>query len=466
MVDLTTKLGPLSIKNPFIVGGGPLTGTADHIRKCIDAGFGALVTKTASTPWFLRRYPRPLYKLVDYRENHSNSHYIPDDYTWMHREHNSVYHPLKFAKIIEQVADYAREKDCAIIGSFAARWMEEWEGIAIAYEKAGCTALELNFCCPFPPEGLTKNPEEAHIGIHFTRNPEEGAKVLRRLRNVVKIPMFAKLSPDGGDFGRMTKVFAEAGAAGVTMFANNKNLRVDIETGKPILYGPTAATGPWAKAQTLRWLAEIAPNTGEMGIMGGRGASTWEDAVEFLMCGASAIQYCSSIIIRGVQSVRGLIAGLTEYMERRGYKDIARIQGAALKHIYKNQDLIDKVKALYAEVDLHKCVGCSRCTEVCCFDAIKFFRKAIIKKENCAGCSLCSQVCASHAIQMHERDNDEDHFRAMFSGHPELAPKDFFDMEEENYFPMPAHGASLEASASQPAESEASSCGQCTNAND
>ena len=88
MVDLTTKLGPLSIKNPFIVGGGPLTGTADHVRKCIDAGFGALVTKTASTPWFLRRYPRPLYQLVDYHENHSNSHYIPDDYTWMHREHN------------------------------------------------------------------------------------------------------------------------------------------------------------------------------------------------------------------------------------------------------------------------------------------------------------------------------------------------------------------------------------------
>jgi hypothetical protein len=67
---------------------------------------------------------------------------------------------------------------------------------------------------------------------------------------------------------------------------------------------------------------------------------------------------------------------------------------------------------------------------------------------------------------MHERDNDEDHFRAMFSGHPELAPKDFFDMEEENYFPMPTHGASAEAPASQPAETEVSSCGQCENAHD
>ncbi len=433
MADLSTKLGPLTIKNPFVVGGGPLTGTADHIKKCIDAGFGALVTKTASTPWFLRRYPRPLYKLVDYKIDNNNSYYMSESYTWMHREHNSVFHPLKFARIIEQVADYAKEKNCAIIGSYAGRWMEEWEGIAVAYEKAGCTALELNFCCPFPPEGLTKDPEEAHIGIHFTRNPEEGAKVLERLRKVVRIPMFAKLSPDGGNFIQMAKIFEEAGAAGVTMFANNKNLRVDIETGKPVAYGPTAATGPWIKAQTQRWLAEIASST-KMAIMGGRGAVTWQDGVEFLMCGASAVQYCSPVIIRGIDYMTELVAGLDHYMERRRYKTIADFQGAALQHIYSNKDLIDKVKPLYAEVNLRKCEGCRRCVDVCCYDAMSFARKAIVKKENCSGCSLCSQVCPDHAIEMHERENDTEHFQAMFAAHPELAPKDFYDMEEENYF--------------------------------
>jgi Fe-S-cluster-containing hydrogenase component 2 len=65
-----------------------------------------------------------------------------------------------------------------------------------------------------------------------------------------------------------------------------------------------------------------------------------------------------------------------------------------------------------------------------------FHRKAMVKKENCSGCSLCSQVCPDHAIEMHERDNDLEHFQAMTAAHPELAPKDFFDMEEENYFPQ------------------------------
>jgi dihydroorotate dehydrogenase subfamily 1 len=432
-MNLETKLGSLTLKNPFVVGGGPVTGTADHIKKCVDAGYGAIVTKTASTPWFLRRYPRPLYKLIDYKKDSSNPYFVPDSYTWEHREHNSVYHPLKFAKIIEQSAEYANKHKCAIIGSYAGRWMEEWEEIAVAYEKAGCAAIELNFCCPFPPEGLTKRPEEAHIGIHFTRNPEEGAKVLRRLRDLVKIPLFVKLSPDGGDFIKMAKVFEEAGAAGITMFANNKTLRIDIETGKPILYGATAGTGPWVKALSQRWVAEIAASTG-LPIMGGRGAATWQDGIEFLMAGAHAVQYCSPIIIRGVNYVQELIRGFENYMERRHYNSIADFQGMALKHIYSNQELIDKVKALYAEVNLRKCVGCRRCTDVCCYDAVTFARKAIIKKDNCAGCSLCSQVCPVNAIEMHERDNDTEHFQAMFAGHPELAPKDYYDMEEENYF--------------------------------
>ena len=431
MKDLSVQLGSLTIKNPFVVGGGPLSGTADHIKKCIDAGFGAVVTKTASTPWYLRRYPRPFYKLVDYKKDSNNPYYVPESYTWIHREHNSVYHPLQFAKIIEQVSGYAKEKNCAIIGSFAARGIDEWEKIAIAYEKAGCSALELNFCCPFPPEGLTKSPDEAHIGIYFTRNPEEGAKVIERLRSIIKIPMFVKLSPDGGDFIKMTKSYEAAGADGITMFANNKVLRVDIETGKPILYGPTAGTGPWVKAFGLRWVAEIAPIT-KMAVMGGRGAATWQDAIEFLMSGASCVQYCSPIIIRGVGYVKELISGVESYMERRQYDHISDFQGVALKHIYSNKDLIDNVKPLCAEVDLHKCVGCRRCTEVCCYDAIKFAKKAIINQANCAGCSLCSQVCPVNAISMHERpDGDEGHFKAMFSAHPDLAPTDYFDQEEE-----------------------------------
>lgn len=428
MADLSVKLGPLTLKNPFIAAGGPLAGTVDHIKKCVDAGFGAIVTKTASTVWYLQRYPRPLYCLIDYKKDRSNPYYVPDDYFWMHREHNSVYRPMEFAKIISQASPYAKEHNCAIIGSYSARNIEEWETIALAYEQAGCDALELNFCCPFPPEGLAKSPEDTMVGIYYTKNPQEGVKIIEKLRKTVKIPLFVKMSPDGMNFDKLAKLFEQAGAAGVTMFANNKVLRVDIETGKPIAYGPAPGTGPGLKAQSIRWVAEVAAEC-DLAVMGNRGASTWQDAVEFLMAGASAVQYCTPVMIRGLKYVKEMLNGLEGFMERKNYKSIADFQGMALRQIYTNQDLVDKVKPLYAQVNPKKCIGCKRCLEVCWYDALVVARIAAVKKQKCAGCSLCSQVCPVDAIEMHERDNDLEHFQAMASAHPELAPEGFFPAE-------------------------------------
>ena len=68
MADLSVQLGPLRLKNPFVVGGGPPAGTVQHIKNCVDAGLGAIVTKTTSTVWYLQRYPRPLYRLLDYKK--------------------------------------------------------------------------------------------------------------------------------------------------------------------------------------------------------------------------------------------------------------------------------------------------------------------------------------------------------------------------------------------------------------
>ncbi len=426
MADLTTKLGPLTLKNPIVVGGGPPAGTVQYIKNCVDSGLGAIVTKTASTVWYLQRYPRPLYKLLDYKKDPEHPYDDPVNYFWMHREHNSCYRPMQFIKIIEEAAPYCKEHNCKLIGSFSARTLDEWEEIALAYEAAGCDALELNFCCPFPPEGLSKSEADNHVGIFYTMNPEQGMEVVKRLRPLIKIPMFVKMSPDGSNFRKVARGLEEAGADGVTMFANSKTLRVDIETGQPVIYGLAPGTGPGMKPVSLRWVAEIASDC-DFAVMGGRGAVTWEDCIEFLMAGADAVQYCSPIMIRGLKYVGELLRDIDAWMDRRRYTCIEDVKDVARKRINSNQDMVDKVKALFASVDYTKCMGCQRCVHVCWYDAIEMHKKAIIKKERCSGCSLCSQVCPDGAIYMTERDNDQEHFRAMAHAHPELAPEGFFD---------------------------------------
>ena len=421
-MDLSTQIGPLQVKNPIVTGAGPMTGTVEHIKACADAGFGVVITKTTSTPWHLQRYPRPLYTLLDYKKNPQKPYEVPDNFTWIHREHNSVFNPYRFVKIIEESAKYVRQKGAKLIGSFSARG-PEWDRIAEIYAGAGCDALELNFCCPFPPEGLSDDPEYAKIGIYYTRNPEEGAEILQRIKKKVDIPIFAKVSPDGSNFAELAEVYERAGADGITMFANNKILRVDIETGKPVNFGPAPGTGPWAKSLAMRWVAEVKART-EFGVMGGRGAATWQDGVEFLMAGADGVQYCTPVMLRGLGYVDEMLEGLKTYMLRKKYSSISDFADKALSQIYSNKDLVDKVKPLFAEIDSAQCVGCGRCEKVCWYDVIKMSRKAIFKQERCAGCSLCSQVCPVNAITMHGRDNDRDHFRAMASAHPELLPEE------------------------------------------
>ena len=427
-VNLKTKVGSLTLKNPIVAGGGPLAGTVEHIKHCIDAGFGGVVTKTASTVWYLQHFPRPLYRLMNYKTDSSDHYFEPDDYFWLHREHNSAYTPMNFVKILEKAAPYAHDKNCALIGSFSARFEKEWTEIAVAYEAAGCHALELNFCCPFPPEGLAKSPDDSRVGIYYTKNPDEGEKIISAIKKLVKIPIYTKLSPDGSNFVEIAKKFKNAGADGVTMFANNNALRVNIETGKPEIYGPGAGTGSAFKSITMRYAADIKRGCGDIAVMGGRGAIKWQDCIEFIMAGADAVQYCSPIMIRGLEYVDVLIKGLESYFARKSFKSIEEIKGMAMRQIYSNIQLAKDVKSLYAQVDPSRCIGCGRCKRSCWYDAINVTKCAGVVKKRCAGCSLCSQVCSTGAITMCERENEREHFEAMACAHPDLVTEDYYSI--------------------------------------
>jgi dihydropyrimidine dehydrogenase (NAD+) subunit PreA len=425
MSDLTTSLGSLKLKNPLILGAGPLSGKASHIRKCVDAGFGAICAKTVTFSPFLQRYPRPLYRLKDYAIRPDEPFYVPKDYMWLHREHNSIFPADRFVEIIKEVAPYCREHGTALIGSFAGRSLSEWQQIVTAYAEAGADAMELNFCCPFPPEGLVKDPSDAHLGIYFSQNPDKGAEVIRKLKETVGIPLFPKIGPGAGNFIEVARMFKEAGADGISLFANDRQLRIDIETGKPVNYGPCAGTSHHMIATTMKWTSEIVQEL-DMPVLAGRGVTQWEDIIEMLMAGAAGVEICAAAILHGLQHIPELLAGVDGFMKRKRYKHIREIQGKALKHILNNRQLIEDTPALYSVIDLKTCVACRRCQEVCVYDAIEELpKKNRIIEEKCAGCTLCTQVCPVNAISMRERDNDDDHFRALAWEHKELMPELF-----------------------------------------
>ncbi len=426
MVDLSVQVGKLKLKNPIVAGAGPLTSTAQHMKNCADAGFGAICTKTTSYFEGVQRYRRPQYYLADYKRNRNDPYYVPEDFTWMHRDHMSVFPPDKFAKIIKKAANYCHQRDCVIIGNVAGRSNAEWESIATDYAKAGCDALELNFCYPWVPDmkGIARREEDARMGISFMQDVDAGQEVIRRLKKLVGLPLAIKLSPEVSGLVGIVKAFEAAGADSVTLFANGNIVKIDIETGKPILYGPSAGTTSTYKAVVLADVVKLAQKT-KIPIMGARGATKWQDVVEFMMGGAYAVQFVTAIMVRGLGYVPKMLEQMEAYMERRGYKSPQEFIGAALPNVLTVKQTKEQVKAQHAEVIYEKCIGCRRCTQVCWYDAIRALpKKATIIDANCVGCSLCSQVCPTNAIEMRERENELDYLRALVSAHPDLAPED------------------------------------------
>ena len=134
------------------------------------------------------------------------------------------------------------------------------------------------------------------------------------------------------------------------------------------------------------------------------GITTWEDVVEYIMLGASAVQLCTGIMWKGYGHFNKILTGLSEYMDREKIDSFETIRGKALPYIKTIQELATE-PPLAAEVNPDICInlvkgGCEHCRNVCFYGAIKFAPKMSVNRENCDGCGLCVEVCPSGALKL------------------------------------------------------------------
>lgn len=429
MRDLSVMLGNTRLKNPIVSAAGPVGETGENIRKAADAGFGAVITKTTS--WFkdFQRFPRPRYFIFDHRLTAREPHGSrPEEFSWMHVDRNAQYPPDKFVEFIRESADYFAERDCLLIGSFSGAGLEQWEEMAVSYVEAGAKALQLNFCCPYPqtlPEKSTGGEHE--IGCTFAENPDLGVMVIKHLKSKVNVPLIPKMPPTARrEIAQTARKYRDAGADGITFYANSVALKIDIENAEPLGWGVALGTSHGHMMDTLADVAKVSREVPGLPILAGRGARYWSDVIEFLMGGAAAIEFSAAIMVYGLGYVKEMLFDIERWLERKGYNTLADVQGLALPKMCRLGEIKDKVKPLYAKVDARKCEACGRCEDVCWFGAAHLHVKrgngaAKIDQNHCVGCTACMQVCPAGAISLHER-TDEEYLRALVSERPDLVP--------------------------------------------
>jgi dihydropyrimidine dehydrogenase (NAD+) subunit PreA len=155
-------------------------------------------------------------------------------------------------------------------------------------------------------------------------------------------------------------------------------------------------SGAATRPITLRTISEIARATG-LPVTGTGGPTTWRDAAEFMLVGATTVQFCTAVMRYGRDIIEDLCEGLAHYLDRRGFQSPEALVGRALHRIVPH-DALRQGARVRARIDLDRCIGDGACF-ISCRDgghrAIVFGvdRVPVVDDERCVGCGLCAVVC-------------------------------------------------------------------------
>jgi dihydropyrimidine dehydrogenase (NAD+) subunit PreA len=253
------------------------------------------------------------------------------------------------------------------------------------------------------------------MGSDVGQNPDLVKKYCAAVRKGTHLPILAKMTPNITDMRRPAVAALQGGATGISAINTVKSI-IDLDLDRfvpvPIINGKSCVSGYSGKAVkpiALRWVYELAscPELKNAPLSGIGGITTWEDAVEFLLLGASNLQVTTSIMQYGYRIVEDLISGLSYYMDEKGFNKVAELVGRAVTNVVPT-DQLDRDYIIYPHFDDDACVGCGRCYISCYdgghqalnWDADK--RRPKLIEERCVGCHLCANVCPVQCISTGE----------------------------------------------------------------
>ena len=206
--------------------------------------------------------------------------------------------------------------DTAFIANFSAGTVEDYGMMAAKLDVDGVDGVEVNISCPNVKEG----------GIVFGTDPKAAAAVTESVKKNTSKPVIVKLSPNVTDITVMAKAVEDAGADAIALINTLTGMVVDIRTWKPLLGNITGGlSGPAVKPIAVRMVWQVA-NAVKVPILGLGGIATAEDAIEFLLAGASAVAVGAENFIHPDAVVK-VAEGVDSYLESRGLKHVSELVG-------------------------------------------------------------------------------------------------------------------------------------------
>ena len=299
MTDLSVRIGHLTLANPVMTA----SGTFGYAREFADLvnlhRLGAVAVKGISLE---PRAGNPPPRVVETASGMLNAIGLEN---------------VGVDRFITEKMPYLRSLSCKVIVNILGDSIEDYARLAEKLTGVeGIDALEINISCPNVKKG----------GVAFGTVPEMAATVTRAVKQASDLPVIVKLSPNVSDIVTMARAAAEGGADGLSLINTLIGMAIDARTRRPKLANIIGGlSGPAVKPVALRMVWQVASAV-SIPVIGIGGIGTAEDAIEFLLAGATAVQVGTANFYNPCATEQ-IIDGIAAYLRQQGERSVQDIIG-------------------------------------------------------------------------------------------------------------------------------------------
>jgi len=302
MLDLGTRYMGLALHNPLIAGSSALTATVDGVKKAEEGGVGAVVLKSIFEEEIAAEYQGVLAEAK--AKGMSLESYEYYDYE-VRGDRISSY--------VELVRGAKKAVRIPVIASINCTYSHEWVTFAKELEAAGADGIELNMF--FLPSDLKRSSAERE---------KDYLAVIDKVLKQVRIPVALKISPYFSTLAQMIQKLSGTGVRAIVLF--NRFYSIDFDIEKLVLASGPALSHPSEISLPLRWVA-LTARRAACDLAGSTGVHDAAGLIKMLLAGARAVQAASALASKGPAHAAVMLSGLSDWMERHGYKTLEDFRG-------------------------------------------------------------------------------------------------------------------------------------------
>ena len=300
--SLAVDIADLQLRNPTMLASGFLGISQDIFNRLYLSGAGAVVSKSISIKP-IEGYRNPTIVSLE------NSSYI-----------NAV--GLSNPGAEEFSNEIVSNKKVPIIISLVGTSEIEFPLMLKKFNNLNIVGYEINLSCP----------HVAKMGMEVGDDPEMVGRIVKTIKSNTSKPVIIKVGVGSTDILKIAKVAIDSGADAITAINTIRAMTINIETGMPVLSNKIGGlSGKSLKHIAIRCVYEISKNL-QIPVIGCGGIFTWQDAVEFMLAGASVVQLGSVIGYEGITAFRNISCGIKKYLENKGFKKVTEIVGLAHRY--------------------------------------------------------------------------------------------------------------------------------------